>query len=95
MTMKILTIKPPIGYVAGLSAPLDAMRTVCNIAKVYPSTTRIQLVDIAFTPEHAHTIYVWKLWYEMQSAETWFLWSDATGNAGIAVTEEEVELLGL
>jgi hypothetical protein len=84
--MKTLTINPPRQHGQPInSAPLIAHLSAINVATVTGLKMPMTCVDVAFTPEHANTIYVFAC--DEQDGKH-YIWADDLGNAGRAVTDE-------
>lgn len=78
--MLTLKIRPPQKTYRP-SAPIAAHEAVVKFADIYGSIARLTLVDVAFSPDHPETVYVWEVTHEYGAT---YLWSDANGLAGIA-----------
>jgi hypothetical protein len=83
--MQALKIRPPQQKYRQ-TAPLKAMQA---IAKMFgEADVRIALADVAFTPDHPETVYVWEITNEtLTGNKTFYVWSDANGDAGLCDEE--------
>lgn len=67
------------------AAPLKAMQAVTKMFG--EADVRIALADVAFTPDHPETVYVWEVTNEALTNKTFYVWSDASGAAGLCDEE--------